>query len=444
MGIVQTKALIRNYVWFVGIDEAVEKAVRNCSQCQANTDRTQATPNQMTKMPAYPWEQIGVDFKGPLSNGHYLMVVVDDFSRYPVVHKIAHTTFKTVSKHLAIIFSEFGVPRVLKSDNGPPFQSHQFKMFAEQQGFTHRRITPMWPQANATCERFMRNLGKVVRCSNSTNWEDNLTEYLRNYRATPHCSTGVPPRELLFKGAASTAKLPVYNNDNNNDNDKDSEVEVRAKANDERAKVKMAAYNDKKRSAKPHNFKVGDFVLLKRKPTSKSEPAFDPNPFVIKHIKHNMATIARTTNQREQELARDVSLLQLYYPPLDMTPQQPTPTINTPPPTPATTNILDNFVNTDVDVANANENGTDENGTDENGMDENGTDENGMDENETNESAMEEATRTDTEEASDSDTATVNNQMSKRKRASTGQTDQLRRSTRAASAPERYGQVAKH
>jgi hypothetical protein len=350
MGVVQTKQLVRNYVWFSGIDEAIESAVRSCPKCQANTDKTHPHPNRMTPMPDQPWQQIGVDFKGPLASGHYLMVVVDDYSRYPIVHKIAATTFKTVAKHLNIIFAEFGVPQVLKSDNGPPFQSHDFKLFAEQQGFNHRRITPLWPQANAVCERFMRNLGKVLRSSDGSNWEVNLTEYLRNYRDTPHSSTGVPPKQLLFKGNAATSRMPNYNYNNNYS---EGQLENKARINDAVAKRRMADYNDMSRKAKPSKLKVGDTVLLKIKPLNKSQPPLDPIPYTIIKLKHTMATISRDIDGKTQTLARDTTLLQEYHaqinpfnepitaqPPQPPQPPQAPVNNNTPPPTPLPQTLL--------------------------------------------------------------------------------------------------------
>ena len=69
------------------------------------------------------------------------------------------------------IFSVFGIPETVKSDNCPPFNSFKFKQFAVEQGFRHKKITPLWPRSNGMCERFMRNLGKVMRNSSLTQKE---------------------------------------------------------------------------------------------------------------------------------------------------------------------------------------------------------------------------------------------------------------------------------
>ena len=43
---------------------------------------------------------------------------------------------------------------------GPPMNSAGFQNFSTQFGFKHRKITPIWPQANGECERFMKTIGK--------------------------------------------------------------------------------------------------------------------------------------------------------------------------------------------------------------------------------------------------------------------------------------------
>ena len=63
----------------------------------------------------------------------------------------------------------FGVPEIVKSDNGPPFQGGELHKYAQYLSFTHRKITPYHPRANGECERFMRTLGKVVKIAATEN-----------------------------------------------------------------------------------------------------------------------------------------------------------------------------------------------------------------------------------------------------------------------------------
>jgi len=53
--------------------------------------------------------------------------------------------------------TDFGV-------TGPPFTIEEIKRYMEENGINHRRITPLWPQANSEAENFMKHLSKTL-CS---------------------------------------------------------------------------------------------------------------------------------------------------------------------------------------------------------------------------------------------------------------------------------------
>ena len=70
-GIVKTKCLIREKVWFPGIDKMVKKKVDNCLACQAVTPSksSRIEPLQMTPLPSGPWKMLAMDFLGPFPSG---------------------------------------------------------------------------------------------------------------------------------------------------------------------------------------------------------------------------------------------------------------------------------------------------------------------------------------------------------------------------------------
>ena len=97
----------------------------------------------MITLPTAPWKEVAVDFAGPFPSRDYIVVVVDEFSRFPEVELLTSTSAKAVVPKLDAIFSRQGVPDILRSDNGPPFNGHEFKTFADYVGFKHRKITPL-------------------------------------------------------------------------------------------------------------------------------------------------------------------------------------------------------------------------------------------------------------------------------------------------------------
>jgi len=60
------------------------------------------------------------------------------------------------------ILATYDIPEKMKTDNGPPFNSSNFKDYTKKRGFQHQRVTPEQPCSNGLAENFMRMLQKVV------------------------------------------------------------------------------------------------------------------------------------------------------------------------------------------------------------------------------------------------------------------------------------------
>ena len=135
----------------------------------------------------------------PRHTGEYLLIVIDAYSRFPEV--VQSRSAKATIPQLEKIFGMHGIPQVTKSDNGPPYSSAEIRLFMDEHGHIHKRITPLWPQANAQAENFMKSLTKAIRTAFKSQklWRKELNKFFFNYRATPHSTTGFAPAKLLFK-----------------------------------------------------------------------------------------------------------------------------------------------------------------------------------------------------------------------------------------------------
>ena len=302
-GLTKTKQLLREKVWFPGIDKSAEDTVSSCLACQASDVTKQPRqPLVMTPLPEHPWTELCADFYGPLPSGHHLLVIIDEYSRFPEVEIIKSTAAKVVIPLLDKLFASRGIPQVLKTDNGPPFQSEEFREFAEELGFRHRKITPYWPEANACAERFMKNLGKLCRCAQLSGkpWQRELYRFLRNYRTTPHSSTGIPPATIVH-GYQMATKLPVSTREA-------SDIDKVVRRNDEMAKQKMKENAEKRRKVtyQDNYFQVGEEVLVKNtKVTNKTSPNYMENPYQVQEEKGSMVIV----RQGEEVKARNKSHL---------------------------------------------------------------------------------------------------------------------------------------
>ena len=77
-GIVKTKKLLREKVWFHCMNNIIEKKTTSCGACQIATPRTTSEPLQMSPLPTSPWREVSVDFM-QLSSFEYLLVITDDY-----------------------------------------------------------------------------------------------------------------------------------------------------------------------------------------------------------------------------------------------------------------------------------------------------------------------------------------------------------------------------
>lgn len=202
-GLVKTRSLLRSKVWFPRMDSLFDYIVKRCVSCQVATPKHSREPLQMTPLPNGPWRQVSIDFCKVA--GHYVLAVIDDYSRFPEIEIVHSTSAKAVIPKLDRIFATYGVPQVVKSNNGPPFNGCEFAQFAKYLGFKHRKVTTLWPEVNGEVERFMKTFGKVLRTT--AHWKPDMYQFLRNYRSTPHCTTGVAPATALF-GRPIRIKLP--------------------------------------------------------------------------------------------------------------------------------------------------------------------------------------------------------------------------------------------
>jgi len=282
LGISKTKALMREKVWFPHMDRLVESKIKACLACQISTPVPTKEPLQMTILPSGPFEEVSIDFAHV--EGKTLLLVVDDYSRYPFVEIVSSTSASATIPKLDQIFAMFGTPGTVKSDNGPPFNGEDFARFAKILGFHHRKVTPLWPRANGEVERFVRTLKKSVKTAKAEgrNWQKEVQSFLRNYRTSPHSTTSTAPSTLFLKRAVRN-KLPQSTS-----HDPIGDI---IRKHDTVQKSKIKAHADNKNYVKPSNLKIGDTVLVKRPFTSlKSDTPYELTPMTISHRNGSMLT----------------------------------------------------------------------------------------------------------------------------------------------------------
>lgn len=199
MGIVKTKSFARSYVWWPGIDEAVEAMCRSCRVCAAEGDSPPRHAPCPWPWPDKPWSRVHVDFLGPIS-GKIFIVLVDARTKWLEVTQVVSTGASHSIAFLSDLFSRFGLPKQLVSDNGPPFSSNEFSQFLKSIGVEHIFSAPYHPASNGAAENAVRTVKKHIKKAIRENFDitASLNTFLLHYRNTEHCTTGETPAMLMF------------------------------------------------------------------------------------------------------------------------------------------------------------------------------------------------------------------------------------------------------
>ena len=124
LGLGKCKLQCKNMVYWPGINEQLEKLVWNCELClKYSKSKIKQAPNMSLgeEVPIHPWAKVATDIFH-FENDSYLLIV-NYTSRFPIVHKLMSTTAQQVASQMKLIFSEYGWPETIISDNGPCYCS---------------------------------------------------------------------------------------------------------------------------------------------------------------------------------------------------------------------------------------------------------------------------------------------------------------------------------
>ena len=78
------------------------------------------------------------------------LVVVNAHSKWPEVIPLSSTTISKTMKVLHDLFTRFGIPEQIVSNNGPQFASKEFQAFIKSNDIHHITSAPYHPAKSAT------------------------------------------------------------------------------------------------------------------------------------------------------------------------------------------------------------------------------------------------------------------------------------------------------
>ena len=154
-GIQRSLQKAREYVFWTNYTRDIKETIEKCSICQENSTALKTEKfKYVSTIPPHPWHTLGTDlfyFKK-----QDFIVLIDYFSKFLIVRKLHNSTSSAVIKELGLIFSEFGKPFILRSDNGPCYTSSEFQFFLKEWEIQLITSSPYYHQSNGLAESMVK------------------------------------------------------------------------------------------------------------------------------------------------------------------------------------------------------------------------------------------------------------------------------------------------
>ncbi|KAM7281203.1 uncharacterized protein ISCGN_006114, partial [Ixodes scapularis] len=180
-GIVACKNLASQSVFWPRINQDIEELISSCEVCQRHQGANQREPLLDRDLPIRPWEKVAMDFF--YHGGTTYLLVVDYYSKFVEVKKMSTTTASALISVLKELYACHGTPSEAVSDQGPPFDSVEYRSFNKEWDIVHNPSSPLFPRSNGQAERTIQTI-KATMTKALSEGKD-LALVLMTYRATP-------------------------------------------------------------------------------------------------------------------------------------------------------------------------------------------------------------------------------------------------------------------
>ena len=182
----------RNTVFWPKITYDIQELIERCIICQEH-GKSQSIIGTTQELPPFLWHTLAIDiFYWKRMD---FLIVAYVFSKYFLVRKLANSSSAAVCAEIATIVTELGLPHIIRSDNGPCYNSKEFQQLLQHYNITHYTSSPHHPRSNGFVERMV---GVAKKLMDKVGGEGKLwISGLYDYRITPQSGSIASPLQLI-------------------------------------------------------------------------------------------------------------------------------------------------------------------------------------------------------------------------------------------------------
>ena len=192
-----------NTVFWPKMTYDVQQLIEKCIICQ-EYGKSQPIIGTTQELPPFLWHTLATDLFYWKRMDFW--IVADVFSKYIIVRKLPNSTSAAVCTELSMIVTELGLLHIIRSDNGPCYNSKEFQQFLQHYNITHQTSSSNHPRSNGFIERMVRVAKKLMDKAGKEGkpW----FSFLFHYRVTPQLGTIASPLQLLTQCTPREKNLP--------------------------------------------------------------------------------------------------------------------------------------------------------------------------------------------------------------------------------------------
>ena len=182
--------------WWPSMESDIERMVKQCPSCRKCRFQGEQSVHKWPE--ATPFQRIHIDW-ADVSGVGTVLIIVDSGTGWIEAFLTSNRSSETVIKCLRNVFSRFGTPETLVSDNGKEFVSRDLNCWLKRQGVNKMESPPYFPRSNGLAERAVRTVKTALSSWKESVYHNDFNAFLQ--RVLFHHSLFVLSRKISCRAS---------------------------------------------------------------------------------------------------------------------------------------------------------------------------------------------------------------------------------------------------